>query len=696
MGKRLLSLLLCLVLVLGLCSVAYADGSAISATATATTLESDGTTTITVHLKATELVKSIGLDVSFDSDYLELTSATAIVEGANPNTYNTSKNKLAAMLGTAAAYDGNILTFTLKAKTLSPGTNITKSVTLTPVLKNGSTQINASAISVDLTLVGPEIVHTHTLIPTAAKDATCTEPGNIAYWTCTGDDGCGKIFSDAEGTTEIALADTVIPAKEHAYGAPTYEWATDHSTCTGTVVCANDASHTITETVTASVETVAATCEAQGGETYTATFTKSEFTTQTYVKDPADPALGHDLVKTEAVAPTCTEDGNIAYWTCKREGCGKIFSDEAGTVVITMADTVDPAKGHDYSEVTFTWADDYSKVTATSICKNDASHVLNETATATAQTTDASCTEDGKTVYTAEFPRDTGLGIQTKEVSITKLGHNMTPTAAKPATCTEAGNNAYYTCDRCNKVFKDAEGATETTVEAETLPALGHKVGETAPTVTWTGDTATVTFTCANCNNSVTEDAEVTAEDNILTASYNGVAYDKKHKDSTTNVGSVDATAKDENGNDVPIQEDAKGADAIPDANLLTPQEAANKSEYTKDELQVVWQSEISATGSTGPVTLTFKVTGITAAQKILVFHFTGGAWKLEAEGALGASEVQVKFSSLSPVALVVQSAAPPATGDSNNTFIWAGAMVMAAIAASYVVMTSRKGKHEA
>ena len=50
----------------------------------------------------------------------------------------------------------------------------------------------------------------------------------------------------------------------------------------------------------------------------------------------------------------------------------------------------------------------------------------------------------------------------------------MTKTAAKAATCTEDGNNEYYTCDICNKVFKDENGTQETTVEKETIPATGH------------------------------------------------------------------------------------------------------------------------------------------------------------------------------------------------------------------------------
>ena len=52
--------------------------------------------------------------------------------------------------------------------------------------------------------------------------------------------------------------------------------------------------------------------------------------------------------------------------------------------------------------------------------------------------------------------------------------HTMVKTEAVAATCTTNGHNAYYTCSGCGKVYKDAAGTTETTVAAETLPALGH------------------------------------------------------------------------------------------------------------------------------------------------------------------------------------------------------------------------------
>ena len=50
---------------------------------------------------------------------------------------------------------------------------------------------------------------------------------------------------------------------------------------------------------------------------------------------------------------------------------------------------------------------------------------------------------------------------------------NVTETPALDATCTTDGNYKYYHCDDCG-VYLKADQTTETTVEAETIPATGH------------------------------------------------------------------------------------------------------------------------------------------------------------------------------------------------------------------------------
>lgn len=52
----------------------------------------------------------------------------------------------------------------------------------------------------------------HDLVKTNAKEKTCTEDGNIEYWTCS---ICKKIYSDANALSEITLDSTVIKANGH-------------------------------------------------------------------------------------------------------------------------------------------------------------------------------------------------------------------------------------------------------------------------------------------------------------------------------------------------------------------------------------------------------------------------------------------------------------------------------------------------
>ena len=71
--------------------------------------------------------------------------------------------------------------------------------------------------------------------------------------------------------------------------------------------------------------------------------------TQTYDADATIYAENMPLEKIQAKAPTCTEDGNSAYWYSA--AFDKYFKDENGVNEITAESTVIPAKGHGESEV---------------------------------------------------------------------------------------------------------------------------------------------------------------------------------------------------------------------------------------------------------------------------------------------------------------------------------------------------------
>ena len=70
----------------------------------------------------------------------------------------------------------------------------------------------------------PKLSHVHDISPVAANDPTCTEPGNIAYYKCS---GCNKYFSDADGTEEIEDKSSVtIKALGHDWS----DWTKDQAT----------------------------------------------------------------------------------------------------------------------------------------------------------------------------------------------------------------------------------------------------------------------------------------------------------------------------------------------------------------------------------------------------------------------------------------------------------------------------------
>ena len=116
----------------------------------------------------------------------------------------------------------------------------------------------------------------------------------------------------------------------------------------------------------------------------------------------------------------------------------------------------------------------------------------------------ASCTEAGQKAhwfcdtcglhYLIGDNDTVGEETTSDKVIIPALPHTLEPVAEKAATCTTGGNVAYWKCSVCGKAFKDANGSQPTTVEAETLDALGHDY-----TVTGHDDT-NHWKACSRCN----------------------------------------------------------------------------------------------------------------------------------------------------------------------------------------------------
>ena len=133
----------------------------------------------------------------------------------------------------------------------------------------------------------------------------------------------------------------------------------------------------------------------------------------------------HTLEEIKEKPATCTEDGHIAYYQCSV--CKLMFSDKEAKTEITTADLVPAeykATGHDWNEPTYTWADDYSKVTATRVCKNNNEHVETETVATTKDVKkETTCEAAGDIIYTTAAFENTAFTQQKKEVKPAALGH---------------------------------------------------------------------------------------------------------------------------------------------------------------------------------------------------------------------------------------------------------------------------------
>ena len=320
-------------------------------------------------------------------------------------------------------------------------------------------------------------------------------------------------YQDKDGKAgvewEIPTTSVTITVEEsHNYGEPTWSWNNDF-TASAVFTCTDDDGHTQTVPATVTDEvTTEPTCDKEGLRTYTAkvTFEGKDYTD---TKTEPIPAKGHTLTAVAEVPATCETAGTSAHWKC--DVCGKLFSDAEGKTETTLEKLTIPATGHAYGEPVWKWTDDF-KATATFTCANDATHVEKVDATVTSEVTEGSCEVGGTRTYTAKVTFEGKEYTDTKTEPVPAKGHTLTAVAEVPATCETAGTSAHWKCDVCGKLFSDAEGKTETTLEKLTIPATGHAYGE--PVWKWTDDfKATATFTCANDATHVEKvDATVTSE----------------------------------------------------------------------------------------------------------------------------------------------------------------------------------------
>ncbi len=224
----------------------------------------------------------------------------------------------------------------------------------------------------------------------------------------------------------------------------------------------------------------------------------SDGTVVTYYYKNKNEEHTHNLTLVAAKAATCTTAGNSAYYTC--DGCDKWFADATGSVEITDKTSVKiPAPGH--TAGTEWKSDDTNHWHECSRChdkKDEAAHDYGS---------DNVCDTCG---YYKTVPHT----------------HNLTLVAAKAATCTDGGKEAYYKCEGCGKFYEDVLGTKEITDLASwgNIAKIAHTTKQTVTKATPTANGKIVNY-CSVCKKTLSTTVIPKASSKKLKATsltYNG------------------------------------------------------------------------------------------------------------------------------------------------------------------------------
>lgn len=392
--KKVLSIVLVLMLAAAVLSAtALADGMSVTgANASGKTGQS---VTVTFSVANNPGISCADIAVTYDSAALELTGAAAGSAFSSGSVVNETTGNVTfyTTAATGATGDGALVSYTFTILGTSD-TDVQLSVT-------GIYDYQDNVVSNCSATAKVTITHDHNLTKTAGKAASCTEGGSIDYWTCS---ICNKIFSDAQGTTEITEADIATSPLGHngvkqSAGAATCTEAgyEEHYKCSRCGKLFSDA---------------ACTNEIDAPKTVA--------------------ALGHDPQLVEAKPATCTEDGYEAYYKCSR--CDTLFSDAEGENIISNPITIE-ALDHDWGTPTYVW--DGDKCTATVVCNREETHVETETVTGKLTTTvEPKIGIEGEGYYTASFKSDLFETQQSDSVVLDALAASATAGEEKDLTVT--------------------------------------------------------------------------------------------------------------------------------------------------------------------------------------------------------------------------------------------------------------------
>lgn len=360
-----------------------------------------------------------------------------------------------------------------------------------------------------------------TLEQRTAKPETCVGSGiKRNCWICP---ACGTYFADQAGKTEIPREEVEIPAKGHLYEDATWDWNMENNppVATASFVCGHGCGTIEKRDGIVSSETDA-TCTTAGNTVYTAVATfngKTYEAKQTVSGQPTPHSYGEPVWKwsdnfstasatftckvcshsdTKSTTPmserkesTCIAEGEVKYTAVVMFG-GREYSDQKTESL--------PLGNHNFGKPEWAWASDFSEAIATLTCADCGKAESKQAEVKKTETPGTNCSTPGKTTYkaTVTFSVNGKEYTDTQEEEIPPK-HKLEFVEAKAPTCVENGNEEYWKCSVCPKLFSDVSGTKEFELtKVPIIPAKGHTLEHEKDKI----------YICTTCNKRFTVTAE--------------------------------------------------------------------------------------------------------------------------------------------------------------------------------------------
>lgn len=152
---------------------------------------------------------------------------------------------------------------------------------------------------------------------------------------------------------------------------------------------------------------------------------------------------------------------------------------------------------------------------------------------------------------------------------------------------------------------------------------------------------------------------------------------------STSGVASISG-ATDKNGNAVTA--------TISEASVAAPSADTVEEILGSDFVEGMTVKDVMDVsvpeGTEFPVTITFSVAGITADSNVAVLHYNGSAWE-KVSATAGNGTITATFTSLSPVAIVADTAASSSEGEAGAVSPKTGETVPVALIGAIAVLAA-------